>query len=144
MNHQILLTTTDLRLFIMLLVGSVFFFMLNMWLYISSCFGCFSPGLSASYQKWRGTKKAQQTHQHYLTDQTIHNCPQHNCSVLDLRNWTGRLIIPLPPKLIVFVCLYPPQQLFWLEVGSTYVIIRQIKQKLQEHRLCIHLRSHDG
>lgn len=60
---------------------------------------CFSPGISASYQKWRGTKEAQQTYQHYLTGQTVHNCPQHHCSVLDVRNWTGRLIkISIPPR----------------------------------------------
>lgn len=79
-------------------------FLLNIFIWIKHtslvphllCSYCFSPGISASYQKWRGTKEAQQTHQHYLIGQTVHNCPQHHRSVLDLRNWTGKLIIILP------------------------------------------------
>lgn len=97
------------------------------------CSYCFSPGISASYQKWRGTKEAQQTHQHYLIDQTVHNCPQHHRSVLDLRNWTGKLII-IPPSPDLWIQLL--QRLFYNGFFTFYGkrwkvicgLIRQIKQ----------------
>ena len=55
-------------------------------------FDILSAGVSSSNQKWSWTKKAQSPDQHNLSCPSVHHSPQHNCCVVDFRNWEGKKI----------------------------------------------------
>lgn len=62
---------------------------LIIWLWVTK-FVVLFIGISSSHQKWSWTKKAQSPHQHNVSCPAVHYSPQHNCGVMDFRNWQGK------------------------------------------------------